>query len=67
MNDGDGYPDAIQARPGGDAFEATIEMMPRRMVEEPVARNVGAERHERGLWRNAQAAPGRLLEAIPKP
>lgn len=43
----DGYLDEIQAQMDGDVFKAMLEVMARRVMEEELARHLGAERHER--------------------
>ncbi len=43
----DGYLDEIQEQMDGDVFKAMLEVMARRVMEEELARHVGAERHER--------------------
>jgi putative transposase len=43
----DGYLDEIQEQLDGDLFKAMLEVMARRVMEEELARHVGAERHER--------------------
>lgn len=50
-DESDGYLDEIQERMDGDVFKAMLEVMARRVMEEEVARHVGAERHERTLER----------------
>lgn len=47
MHKDDGYLDAIQARMDGDMFKAMLEVMARRVMEEEIARHLGADRHER--------------------
>lgn len=43
----DGYLDEIQERMDGDVFKAMLEVLARRVMEEEMARHLGAERHER--------------------
>jgi transposase-like protein len=43
----DGYLDEIQERLDGDLFKAMLETMAQRLMEEELARHVGAQRHER--------------------
>ncbi len=43
----DGYLDEIQDRMDGDVFKTMIEVMAQRVMEEELARHLGAERHER--------------------
>ena len=43
----DGYLDEIQERMEGDVFKAMLEVMAQRVMEEELARHLGAERHER--------------------
>jgi len=43
----DGYLDEIQERMDGDMFKTMLEMMAQRVMEEELARHLGAERHER--------------------
>ena len=51
-NQCDGYLDEMQERMDGDVFKAMLEVMARRVMEEEVARHVGAERHERTARRS---------------
>ena len=44
---GDRYLDEIQERMDGDVFRAMLEVMARRVMEEELARHLGAQRHER--------------------
>jgi transposase-like protein len=43
----DGYLDEIQERMDGDVFKAMVEVVAHRVMEEELARHVGAARHER--------------------
>jgi len=43
----DGYVDEIQERMDGDVFKAMVELIAQRVMEEELARYLGAERHER--------------------
>ena len=43
----DGYVDEIQERLDGDMLRAMLEVMAQRVMEEELARHVGAQRHER--------------------
>lgn len=43
----DGYVDAVQEHMDGDLFRAMLEVMAHRVMEEEIARHLGAERHER--------------------
>jgi transposase-like protein len=43
----DGYLDEIQEAMDGDVFKAMVQVMAQRVMEEEVARHLGAERHER--------------------
>ena len=43
----DGYLDEIQERMDGDVFKAMLEVIAQRVMEEELARHVGAQRHER--------------------
>jgi len=43
----DGYLDEIQERMDGDLLKAMVELIAQRVMEEELARHVGAERHER--------------------
>ena len=42
-----GYLDEIQERMDGDVFKTMLEVMAQRVMEEELARHLGAERHER--------------------
>lgn len=44
----DDYLDEIQANMNGDVFKTMLELMCQRVMEEELARHVGASRHERG-------------------
>lgn len=43
----DGYLDEIQEGMDGDVFKTMLEVMAQRVMEEELARHLGAERHER--------------------
>lgn len=47
-NYSDDYLDEIQANMNGDVFKTMLEVMCQRVMEEELARHVGAGRHERG-------------------
>lgn len=47
----DGYLDAIQGRMDGDVLKAMVEVIAQRVMEEEIARHLGAERHERSASR----------------
>ncbi len=44
----DDYLDEIQANMNGDVFKTMLEVMCQRVMEDELARHVGASRHERG-------------------
>jgi transposase-like protein len=48
----DGYLEAVQAAMDGDVLKAMLEVMAQRVMEEEVARHLGAARHERTLQRS---------------
>ena len=47
----DGYLDAVQGRMDGDVLKAMVEVIVQRVMEEEIARHLGAERHERSASR----------------
>ena len=55
----DGYLDEIQERMDGDVFRAMFEVMAQRVMEEELARHLGADRHERTQKRHAAVVVAR--------
>jgi len=51
MNKDEGYLAAIQERMDGDVLKAMVEVMVQEVMEEEIARHLGAERHERTTGR----------------
>ena len=48
----DGYLDEIQGEMDGDVFKHMLELMCQRVMEEEMARHVGAQKHERAPERS---------------